>query len=113
MKKVAKKSAFSKKVNPKTKKSTRNLKVYTVKHPIELIVGVDHGELLLYGFESSDPEEQKLITEGEYQCWDAAALVTETEWIFEGSEGPGGGRHVEIKIIVPKNLITKINFETY
>ena len=112
MKKVVKKS----KAVVKKAKSPK-LKSYTVQHEIELKIGVDRGELLLSGFKSSDPEEQKLLgDDGEYDCWDAAALVTDDELIFNGHEGPGGrfgfhGRHVQI--IVPKSLIKKIRFETY
>lgn len=125
MKKVAKKSGgisqvFKKRVstNPRLmKKSTRNLKIYTVKHGVELTVGFDDGEILLYGIEPSDAEEKRLLQgdsgeNGKYTCWDAVALVTEDEWIFNGWDGPGGGRN-RVHLTVPKSLITKINFETY
>lgn len=101
----------------KTKKSARNLKTYLVKHGVELKVAFDDAEILLYGIESSDAEENRLLQgdsgeNGEYTCWDATALVTQDEWIFNGWDGPGGGRN-RVHLIVPKNLITKINFETY
>lgn len=114
MKKVAKKSGLVPKRFSKTKADSRSHKTYVVQHPIEITIGVDGGALLLYGFDSSNEKEQKLLGEdGEYCCWDAAANVTDNEWTFDGFDGPGGGRHVVIRVVVPTKLIKKVNFETY
>lgn len=113
MKKVAKKSSTSK---PRTFKD-RKLKSYRVIHEIEIYVSFCEGDILLYGFKSSNSKEEKLLGDvGEYSCWNAVASITDEEWIFTGDGAPitfhtRGISRPEVRITIPKNLITRIHIE--
>lgn len=82
---------------------------YKVKHSIKLELDYECGDLILIAIESSDPKENKKLDEnGKYCCWDGLVTVAGKYWIIDGFDGPGGGYHIPVRLIIPKDKIVSM-----
>lgn len=93
------------------------IKTYTVQHSVDLWLGIDndpeHGYITLNSISSSDPKENELIdVDGEYGCWDAGVEFKDGAIVCHGADGPSGGTHTGVVIVVPQRFVRSIKTES-
>lgn len=52
-----------------------------------------------------DPDKSD---DGEFGCWDAGANFENGTLVLSGADGPSGGTHTGIRLVIAQHLITKL-----
>lgn len=101
-------------VKSKPVKAKLMVKEYTVKHPVSIAVEFEPAHRggkaylgLLYITSTNKVEDELLNADGEFACWDGEILVDKDYFICMGADSPGGGAKTMVRILVPRNLVTK------
>jgi hypothetical protein len=97
----------------------RDERRYTVRHPVDVVLGRYEDGAGGYAFglsylESADPAEAALLDPdaGEYACWDAAVEFKDGALVATGREGPSGyGGGALVVLTIPQGLIRSLRTE--
>ncbi len=87
----------------------RETREYTLQNPCRLDLEFTDEYIGFWGVTSEDPAEDVLLGEdGPYCAWDAVVTFGPECLYVDGSDGPSGGTHVHIRLVIPQRLLRGI-----